>query len=75
MAAAHGSEGEVKTISAGAVAPRWLWPLVAAAAVVGLGWGVWPILFPPQATATRTETPAQPPAPAASPPAAPSTTK
>ena len=50
-----GHADEVKTIRASRVTPAWLWPLVGAAAVVGLGWAVWPILFPgkpPEATQT-----------------------
>jgi OmpA-OmpF porin, OOP family len=63
---AHGAE--VKQIRARSFAPAWLWPLVAVAAVAGLGWAVWPILFPgqpPEATTTRAAAPAPAPAPTA----------
>ncbi len=70
----HGPADEVKRIRASAVAPVWLWPLVAIASVVGLGWGVWPILFPSsptQATMNATPAPAVAEAPKPAPAAAP----
>ncbi len=61
----HGHASEVKQIRAGSVAPGWLWPLVGAATLVGLGWAVWPILFPPQAATVESaaSAPAAAPAP------------
>jgi len=63
----HGHADEVKKIRTRSVAPGWLWPVVAVAAVAGLGWAVWPILFPshpPEATTTQSAAPAAAPAPA-----------
>src|SRR5271165_196 len=65
----HAHVEEVQPTRPRSVAPVWLWPLVAIASVVGLGWGVWPILFPanpPKATTTG----AAAPVPVAAPPAA-----
>ena len=65
----HGHGGlEVKQIRASETAPGWLWPAVGIAAVVGLGWAVWPILLPnhpPEPMTARSAAPAPPPALAA----------
>ncbi len=70
----HGHDGEVKHIRARPVAPVWLWPLVAIALLLGLGWAVWPILFPGKPPEATTQTAAPTPVVAEAPKPAPAPT-
>ena len=50
----HGHGGEVKHIQPRAVAPAGCGRSITIASVVGLGWAVWPIIFPSQPPAATT---------------------